>query len=660
MNDNLNISQHPKSNNDTSHTFQESPRRKKSRKSRWWIPVLIIFLFFIFIIIPIISFSWMVSYFEKAPVTIEDNSVLRLDLSNVVEYKKEDIVASLLNKTPQSTFYDIIKGIKKAKTDNRIKGIYYECLTGSYIPSVKANELQQVLEDFKKSGKFIYSYIEAGNENDYYNALPSDSIFVCEESLIEFNGFGSLAIFPKGLYDKLGIEYEIIKYEDFKSAGEIYSRKNFSDSARYQNKILIEQKENVFLKAVEKFRNIPTTTTIEYFNSIFYSANELIEKKLVDVIASNTDVKKIMYNKIFNKQQNDKNDDDYDYEENYIVDIDKYISNMKQKQPNEKGSDKNPQIAIIYGSGPIISKKLDSFIPQQETMIIAEDFIKDLKKAYEDDDIKAILIRIDSPGGSVIASEAIYQEILKAKKKKPVYASMSDVAASGGYYIAMACDTIIAHPQTITGSIGVIMALPNFSKALKKLDVNIDTISTGKGNPFGGTIVLPLKEKDKETLNNYVSGTYFRFVNKAAKSRNKTPEEMRKLAKGRVWTGEEAYKKGLVDLLGGFETSIELLKKRINAKEVTLQVYPKNTSKLDIIFDILFESKMSLKWFILNNYINNYINKNYINTNINYTSTIKQLVPKYISNSLEYNMNLINLAQQEKVLLSLPYYINIK
>lgn len=661
MNNNLEPNKfNPTNSVDNSSNKNNNLNNQKPKKKKYWIPILIVSIcIIVFIIFPIIFINWISSNFKTTPTKIEDNSILYLDLSNIEEYSNSFSFTNIINQYHPSNFLDILNCIKEAKTDNRIKGIYFECLMGTNIPDVKASELQSALVDFKKSGKFIYSYIENGNEDDYFNALPSDSIFVCSESLIEFNGFGAASLFPKGLYDKLGVEFEVVQCEDFKSYGEVYKNKKFSDSARYQQKIIIEQKENSFIKAVEKFRKIPQEKTLEYFNSVFYSAKELVEKKLVDVIISQDEIKELMYKKIFNKSsKNNKSILFKDFEENNIVTINKYIENIKQNQPknNNLKNNNDDGIAIIYGCGEILAQSKNNFI-QDEQAIIANKFIDNLKEARENKNIKGILLRIDSPGGSVIASEAIYQEILKTRKIKPVYASMSDVAASGGYYISMACDTIIAHPKTITGSIGVIMAIPNYNKALNKLDINIDTISSGHGNPFGITSVLPIDNDSKEKLKKFGFDTYFRFLSKAAKARNKTVEEMRKIAKGRVWTGQDAYKIGLVDVLGGFDTALDLLKKRTglkNKKDVKLYIYPKKNNFTDMLFSLETFGKMSLTWLKFDSKLN-------MNTsNIDYKPLLSQMIDKDIQNSILYNINLINLLQQEKVLVSLPYYIKIK
>ncbi len=636
-----------------------SPRRKRSK---WWIPlVIVVSVIGLFVISTIAFFGYIISSLDRTPVTVNDNSVLYFDLSSIPEYELDTPFSFFFNKTPKASFLEITNAIKAAKEDDRIKGIYFEFLSPTSISQAKANELQEALQDFKESGKFIYSYIEISDENGYFNALPSDSIFIGEESILLLNGFGISSIFPKGLFDKIGVEFEVVQCEDFKSAGEIYKNKKFSDSARYQEKVLLSQHEENFINAVEKFRKISKENILNYFNEGIISPNEIINKNLADVIMAQSDVRQFIKNKIEAKSTDKKAEktEKVAKEDNKkccpyktdvascdedLISIDRYVQSLNQTQPSEKIIDKNKNIAIIYGNGPIVSERSYELTSGNSQMIVADEFVKYLKEAREDKSINAILLRINSPGGSVIASEAIYQEILKTKKVKPVYASMADVAASGGYYIAMACDTIIAHPRTITGSIGVIAAYQNMEKLAKKLDITVDTISTGNGNPFLLSPFLPLKKDDKNIMTKHVFDTYSRFLTKVAKARNKSYDEIRSVAKGRVWSGEDAYSKGLVDVLGGISDAIKLLKKRINVEEnkkIKIYMYPNEYHSINNLVD--FFSNMQTK----KNSIENLI----IESN---------MIPENMQNQLKYSIFLNQLAKTENTLVALPYYPEIK
>ncbi|MFN3307172.1 MAG: S49 family peptidase, partial [Candidatus Kapaibacteriota bacterium] len=463
----------------------------QKKRSRWWLPVVIIGVVFLFIFIVFISILTSIgSLFEKEPVVIKTNSVLVINLNTpVVEYSGESI-GSILSGESSLTFYDLLQAIKVASKDEKIKGIYIRC-SFSMMGWAKRMEFVEALKKFKESGKFIYAFIEVGNENDYYLALPADKIFLAREGAIEMNGFSVSAVFLKGLFDQIGIEYYVEQYEDFKSAGETYSRTKFSDSARIAYKELISQRYRLFLDGVERYRKIEKNKVIELLNRGIYSPDSLLAYGFVDSLLNDNQAKDFIKNVLEEKNKGDTSKKKVNF-----VSIFDYI--RSDEFSANKNTDEENAIAIVYASGPIVQRAQKSPF-SLDLEIDPDNFIKNLKKAREDKRVKAIIIRIDSPGGSVVASDEIWNEIIKTKKEKPVYASMSDVAASGGYYIAMACDTIIAHPATITGSIGVISMIPNFSGMLNKLKITVDTIST---NPSSQdlNLLLPFTKRQKEKL----------------------------------------------------------------------------------------------------------------------------------------------------------------
>ena len=258
------------------------------------------------------------------------------------------------------------------------------------------------------------------------------------------------------------------------------------------------------------------------------------------------------------------------------------MSSVPTKSDRE-GIDRDNQIAIIFASGAISTPSSNPF--ENETIISSSAFISNLKKAVNNKKVSAIIIRINSPGGSVLVSDEIYTAILKAKEKKPIYCSMSAMAASGGYYLASACDKIIASPSTLTGSIGVISMIPNLNGLINKLGISIDTISTGPSAQDLNNMI-PFSQRQKDKLHTLSKGVYFRFIEKVAKSRNKTFEETRALAKGRVWTGADAYRLGLVDTLGGLQTVIAMVKKDLGVpqeQKIRLQTYPRSEDGLNAL-----------------------------------------------------------------------------
>jgi len=549
------------------------------RKTRWWIPVVIIAgVLGAIVIFFIVGIATLTSSFEKEPYQVKDNSVLYLNIVGNLEERVNDSPFSFLNEQGGFTHTELLTAIKRARDDNRIKGIF---IKGGFstLGFAKGEEIRDALADFKKSGKFIYAYMDWGKESDYYLALTADKIFMPREGLMELNGFAVTSLFYKDMFDKVGIDFFVLGFEDFKSASEPYGRTNFSDSARYQYQVLLNQRLNHFVDAIVQTRKLEKQHVIDALNRGVYSADTLLALGFVDSLLFEEDVKNFIRVKIYGaKAETSKANDKHKYS---LVSVGKYIQDLPEIKNKKLIADKDKQIAVIYASGPLVESVSGQF--SDELQITAKEFIASLKKAREDEKVKVIIIRIDSPGGSVMTSDAIYEEIKNTTKVKPVYASMSDVAASGGYYIASPCDTIIAHPSTITGSIGVVMAIPNFHRLVNNIYLRVDTISTGPAaTQLSG--LIPLKDSDKEKVRTIAGSVYDRFINKVALHRHKTYDEVRAIAKGRVWTGEDAIKIGLIDVLGGYQTAISLAKKRMgipDSMKVYIKEYPEKKDEIE-------------------------------------------------------------------------------
>jgi len=641
--------------------------RREPRRSRWWIPVLVIGIVIVgFFVVFGLIVSQFGSAFEKKEVDVTDNSVLYLTLDNdLPEYVKTNPFMAFSGGSSGSSFFETLRAIKAAKTDNRIKGIYIKPSPSSSVGLAKASELYDALMDFKASGKFIYAFMEVGAENQYYSIAPADSIFMPTEGIAEINGYSIASLFFKDFFEKIGIDYTVIHFEDFKSAGEMFNRTSFSDSARVQLKILLDQRLNYFVDAVSKNRKMTKEQVLSILNRGVYMADSLKNLGWVDVLASEHSVKEFLKYKV--------NGDNYKFPlsinnnmNKELLDT-KYDKKLKLVKPedflasvkNEKDEiyDEKTQIAIINGVGAISSGSGSS----NGYEIKSTDFIKDLKKARNNEKVKAIILRIDSPGGSVIASDEIWEEIIKTKSIKPVYASMSNVAASGGYYMAMACDTIIAHPATITGSIGVVMAIPNLSGTMGKLGITADTLSTGPAAQFLNGF-YPFRKDNLDQLFNMSQGIYFRFVNRVADSRKKSFDEIRAVAKGRVWTGEDAKVHGLVDVLGGIQTSIDMAKKRLGIpvdKKVVVKFYPEPEDEFEAILKLFNLSQKDEDEDDVKS-----------NNNLNIAKAIGldkksilsnfSLLPKSFINQINYMIEMTELAGKEKQMYAMPYLIEIK
>ncbi|MCX6153670.1 MAG: signal peptide peptidase SppA [Candidatus Kapabacteria bacterium] len=550
--------------------------RKPKKKSSWIVPTIIVGAVVLVIVLMGTMFIGVVnSVFESDEVEVKSNTVLVFSVPGGIKEYSRQINLPIIGNPNAAGFLEIINAVRAAKYDNKIKGILIKPALGR-TGFVKSLELLNELVEFKKSGKFIYAFIETGDESDYLITLAADSVFMQREGMMKMNGFGLANTFLKGFFDKIGVEFHVQQFEEFKSFAETYSKKKFSNEARMEISDILNARNKTFVEKVAEMRKMDVNTVYSLLARGIYTADSLQKNKLIDVIASETEMKDFLKEKIYGKNA-DKAKSKID-----LLNIGRYATSGKL--PKEKIDDNTKQIAIIYGVGTIQSGSTDNSFNAEEG-VFSDTYISYLKKARENDRVKAIILRIDSPGGSVIASEAIWSEILKTKAVKPVYASMSDVAASGGYYMAMACDTIIASPMTITGSIGVILAIPNFSKLMNKLDITVDTVSTSPSAQFLNPL-MSFKEVDKKQLYDLSYPVYRRFVEKVAESRKKSFEEARSVAKGRVWMGDQAMKHGLIDVEGDLQTAIDMAKARIGVQKdqkIRLDIYPKREDDISSI-----------------------------------------------------------------------------
>lgn len=631
-----------------------------AKRRRWWIPFLIIgALFVVFILPALIIFGLVISSFEGERVEVKDNTILVVNLGmELSEYTSTENPFAELFGGKQTSFRDVIQAIKTAKDDDRIRGIYFNSSLTS-MGFAKNLELINALKEFKSSGKFLYSFIEMGTESQYMTTLPSDKIFMPQEGFVSLNGFGIEAMFFKGLLEKLGIEYYVEQFEDFKSAGEMTSRTKFSDSAKKAYRAILNQRHKLFVNEVSKARNLQNDFINEVLERGVYSADSLLALGFVDSLTSENDFKEFLKSMI-NPQEEEKSDgknekkDRKSKKENNqklrTISVSNYLN--ADYEYDESLVVKGKQIAVIYCSGPIVDAPSGQFSGAEQQ--ITSKFAQYIKEARENDKIKAIILRVDSPGGSVMASDAIWSEVVKTRGVKPIYSSMSDVAASGGYYISMACDTIIAHPATITGSIGVIAMLPNISGTLGKLGITLDTLSTTK-SAQDLSFNFPFNQRQKEKLHTLVEKTYNRFVTKVAEGRKMSFDEARALAKGRVWTGEDAKAKGLVDVLGGMDEAIKIAKARIGVEErqkVRIIEYPKQKDPIEAIIEMFRGGDDEAG-------IADIFEKAFGNNRSSYAEIYKAL-PPMMRMQLDYAKTLFAISQNEPFIMAMPYTFEIK
>jgi protease-4 len=456
---------------------------------------------------------------------------------------------------------DILANIRKAKTDDHIKGIF---LDESYMLSGQATteEIRNALIDFKKSHKFIIAYSEVYTQGFYYLASVADKIYVNPKGIFEFRGFHSQIMFYKGALDKLGIEAQVIKVGTYKSAVEPYIIDKMSDANRMQVTSYLGSLFDYYLAGISQARKINKDSLFNISNNLLVQDPQgALKYKLVDGLKYKDEVlDEIKQRTGIEAKSNIKSVEIADY--------------TKASGKKDDDTSSNKRIALIYASGEISGGEGD------DNSIGSEKISKALRKVRLDDKVKAVVFRINSPGGSSLASDVIWREVMLTKKVKPVIVSMGDVAASGGYYIACAADSIFAQPNTITGSIGIFAILPNMQKFFNdKLGLTFDGVKTGKYADLGD-VSRPLSPDEKGILQKQVNQGYDDFTNAVANGRHKTQAYINSIGQGRVWTGTQAIKIGLVDRLGNLNDAIACAAKKANLKDYKIVPYPEQSNKL--------------------------------------------------------------------------------
>ncbi|AYL94718.1 signal peptide peptidase SppA [Mucilaginibacter celer] len=502
------------------------------------------------------------------PVDVSTNSILYMSLKNpITERTPNNPLAGLdflgLDDDKSIGLNDILSDIKRAKTDSNIKGIY---LDESYMTAGQATteEIRNALIDFKKSRKFIIAYAEVYTQGFYYMASVADKVYINPKGIFEFHGFSSQTTFLKGALDKLGIEAQIIKVGTFKSAVEPLFLTKMSDANKLQVTSYLGSLYDHFLTGISKSRGINKDSLFTYADNMRIQFPEDAYKlKLVDGLKYKDEI----LNDLKKRTGTDLRDD------LKSVDLTEYAKN-KADDSDDKSDDSSSKnrIAVIYASGDINTGE------GQDNTIGSETISKALRKARLDDKVKAVVLRVNSPGGSSLASDVIWREVKLVHETKPIIVSMGDYAASGGYYISCAADSIIAQPNTITGSIGIFAVLPNMQKLFNdKLGVTFDGVKTGKYADLGD-VSRPLSPDERLILQNSVNRGYDDFTKAVAQGRGKTQAYINSIGQGRVWTGQQALKIGLVDRLGNIDDAIASAAKKAKIKNYRLVAYPEQKS----------------------------------------------------------------------------------
>jgi protease-4 len=517
-----------------------------------------LFAFSIVAVLIVFGLLGMVAASSEEEVTLEKNSILHLDLNGrtlVERTSEEDLVfGSFLDPFGGDNTAGLVnlkKAIEEAKTNENIKGIY---LNAGLFGAGQAGllDLREALQDFKESGKFIVAYDEAYSEGGYFLASVADEIYLNPLGGIDFNGFSSEGIFLKGFFEKVGIKPEVFRVGEFKSAVEPFILDKMSPENRLQTQYFLDDINRHAIELIAESRKIAKDSLIKINHQMLVrKPKDAVTYKLATALKYEDEVHSILKEKLGLK------------EEDQISTINATELGGQAKSKNITSANR---IAVILAEGEIVDGNA-------EGAISSEKFAKEIRKARKDENIKAIVLRVNSPGGSILASDVIWREMSEAKKVKPVIVSMGEVAASGGYYIAAPADTIVAQPNTITGSIGIFGILINVQELVNdKLGVTTDVVSTGELSDFGN-MARPLTEVERTIIQSSVEDGYETFISRVAEGRGMHPDSVRKVASGRVWTGTQAKARGLVDVLGGLDTAIGIAAAKIKAGEDYRVVY---------------------------------------------------------------------------------------
>ena len=498
---------------------------------------------------------------SESETQVQKNSIMMLKLNGTLTERSQTTPFATIMGNGYESFGldDIIASIQKAKENEDIKGIYLEAVSlESGFASLEA--IRNALIDFKQSGKFIVAYADTYTQGMYYLSSVADKILLNPYGMIEWRGLASVPMFYKGLMDKLGIEMQIFKVGTYKSAVEPWTNTAMSDANREQVNAYLTSIWDKVTNDIAQSRELTVAQLNNAADSmlLLQPAEESVALGLIDTLVYKNDVRNFL-----KKMANIDEDDDMP-----VLGL-KEMINIKKNVPKDKSGN---IIAVYYAYGEI-----DGLSSADESGITSEKVIRDLRNLKEDKDVKAVVFRVNSPGGSAYGSEQIWYAISELKKEKPVIVSMGDYAASGGYYISCNADTIVAEPTTLTGSIGIYGQVPNAKGLTDKIGITFDVAKTNAYSDFG-VITRPMNEGEKRLMQAYIDKGYDLFLTRCSEGRGISKEDMDKIAQGRVWSGTTAKELGLVDVLGGLDTAIDIAASKADIESYTLMSYPNKES----------------------------------------------------------------------------------
>ncbi len=535
-------------------------------------------MFAVFIIVSA-SLSTLANKGDSELVDVKDNTVLHItldktlpELTNNVETSTADLFAK--DKLP--SIHNAINSIERAANDAKIKGIFIQ-MSGVSQGLTQIEALHNALMGFKKRGKFIYAYADSYSQGAYYIASTADSIFLNPNGSIDWRGFASQIPFFKDMSDRLGIKWQIYYAGQFKSATESLRLDKMSDQNKLQTRAYISAIYHNFLTDISNARSIPVSSLQNYADTYACrNAKNALDIKMVDKLAYYDEVLQTLRAKTGTKSSDKVK----------VISLEDYTNSY-----TPTSSDAKDKIAIVYAEGSIVEADGDNV---KNGEIEGNRYAKIIRKLRNDATVKAIVLRINSGGGSAFASDVIWHELSLARQQgKVVVSSFGDVAASGGYYIAMASDSIFAEPNTITGSIGVFSVIPGLQNALKsKLGVSFDTVKTGK-YAAGINLWYNINDDEGKLLQQSTDSIYEKFLNRVAVCRNRTRDQIHAVAQGRVWSMPQAIEMGLVDRTGNLETAINAAASKAGLKTFKRAEYPKIRDPFSQLLDKLTKTKTS-------------------------------------------------------------------
>ena len=511
---------------------------------------------------------------NKKP-NVKDNSILTLDFrTGIIDSPSEDTqeLFSFSEKEKNVLIFDILKAIKNAKTDDKIKGISIET-DGLKAGITHLDDIRNALEDFKKSGKFVYAYGNFVSQPAYYLGSVADQYFLNPAGGIELKGLTTEILYMKKFAEKYGIGIEIIRHGKYKSAVEPFIRDDMSPENKEQISTMLNDIWSINASRMAASRKMDTAQFKTVVDSLYGIIPGLsLEHRLADKLIQKTEYDELLRVKLKLKEKDKLNK----------ISFTSYINNFDEE--NDKKSD---QVAVLYASGAIYNG-------EGYDAIYSENFIKEIKKITENDKIKAVVLRINSPGGSANASDEILFELQQLKKKKPLVVSFGDYAASGGYYIAMAADKIYSEPNTLTGSIGVFGIIPYFKEIADKNGLNSYAVNTNANSnmysPING-----ITQGGITMMTKSVEQTYKRFVHYVTENRKKSFEQIDEIGGGRVWSGTRAKEIGLVDELGTLNDAIAFAAQKAKLKDYNTTTFPKKVNKFEQLFKDMGENDISAR-----------------------------------------------------------------